>query len=310
MEYKDYYKVLGVPKTVSGDDLKKSYKKLAHKFHPDISKEENAEVKFKEIGEAYNVLKDKEKRAAYDALGNQPKSQGFKPPPDWTANQNQGSSSFEDMDFSDLFAQFGGGSNGSTQYRSSVQRPGQDYEVAANFSLEDVFNGAQLNIDLVVPEYMDDGRVQNSPRTFKVRIPKGIVDKQRLRLRGRGGKGLNGGVSGDLYLNIHFDPHAYFKTDGYDLYVDIPVTPWEAGLGKTIEVPTLHGAVNMKLPQGSNSGKKLRLSNKGLPDKKNGNGNLYAVIQIVIPPELSEKEKKLMQDLAEISHFNPRQHLN
>lgn len=313
MEYKDYYKVLGVAKTATSDEIKKSYKKLAHKYHPDISKEKDAEVKFKEIGEAYNTLKDAEKRAAYDALGSQSSSQGFQPPPGWAHQQYEGAQSFEGMDFADLFAQFGAGragADGSAQQRRSTQRPGQDYEITADISLEDVFKGTQLDINLIVPEYLENGSVQNSPRTFKVRIPKGVMDKQRLRLRGKGGKGLNGGINGDLYLNIHFKPHAYFKTDGHDLYVDVPITPWEASLGASIEVPTLHGAVNMKITEGTHAGKKLRLPKKGLPDQQHGHGDLYAVMQIVVPSVLTAQEKKLMQELAEVSHFNPRQHLS
>ena len=310
MEYKDYYKVLGVPKTATIDEIKKSYKKLAHKYHPDISKETDAEAKFKEIGEAYSTLKDEEKRAIYDSLDGQSASQGFQPPPGWSNSQNEESNSFEGMDFSELFAQFGGRASSSAQHRRTVQRPGQDYEITADISLEDVFKGAQLDIDLIVPEYLENGSVQNSPRTFKVRIPKGVTDKQRLRLRGKGGKGLNGGVSGDLYLNVHFKPHAYFKADGYDLYVDIPITPWEASLGASIEVPTLHGAVKMKISESTNSGKKLRLTKKGLPDRSNEHGDLYVIIQIVVPSKLTEQEKKLMKDLAEISHFNPRHHLS
>lgn len=310
MEYKDYYKVLGISKTATNDEIKKSYKKLAHKYHPDISKEKDAETKFKEIGEAYNTLKDEEKRAAYDSLGNQSQHEGFRPPPGWASSQHEGANAFEGMDFSELFAQFGARTNGSTQQRRSMQRPGQDYEITADITLEDVFKGTQLDIDLIVPEYLENGSVQNSPRTFKVRIPKGVTDKQRLRLSGKGGKGLNGGINGDLYLNVHFKPHAYFKAEGHDLYIDIPISPWEASLGAFIEVPTLHGAVNMKISESTNSGKKLRLPKKGLPDQNHGYGDLYAIIQIVVPLTLTEQEKKYMKELAEISHFNPRQHLS
>jgi curved DNA-binding protein len=310
LEYKDYYKVLGVSKSATSDEIKKAYKKLAHKYHPDISKEKDAEVKFKEVGEAYSTLKDEEKRAAYDSLGSQSTNEGFRPPSGWSSNQNDGSNAFDGMDFADLFAQFGGRSNSSENNRRSMQRPGQDYEITADISLEEVFKGAQLDIDLIVPEYLENGSVHNSPRTFKVRVPKGVVDKQRLRLRGKGGKGLNGGANGDLYLNVRFKPHAYFKADGHDLSVDIPITPWEASLGTSIEVPTLHGVVKMKISEGTNSGKKLRLAKKGLPDQNNGHGDLYAVIQIVVPSALTEQEKKLMKDLAETSNFNPRQHLS
>lgn len=306
MEYKDYYQALGVSKTAGSDDIKKAYKKLAHKYHPDISKEKDAEARFKEIGEAYNTLKDQEKRAAYDALGSQPAGQGFQPPPGWNPRQQQQSNAYDSMDFADLFSQFGGGRG---RNRASMQVPGQDYEVTAEISLQDVYAGTQLDLNLVVPEYQENGTVQNSNKTFKVRIPKGVVDKQRLRLRGRGGKGLNGGPDGDMYLNVHFKPNAYFRADGHDLYLDIAITPWEAALGATIEVPTLHGAINLKVAAGTSSGKTLRVSKKGLPDQQGGHGDLYAITQIVLPSELSEQETQLMQELAKVSRFKPRQHL-
>lgn len=306
MEYKDYYQALGVSKTASSDDIKKAYKKLAHKYHPDVSEEKDAEARFKDIGEAYNTLKDPEKRAAYDALGSQPAGQGFQPPPGWNPRQQQQKSAYDSMDFADLFSQFG--SRGRN--RASMQIPGQDYEVTADISLQDVYNGTQLDLNLVVPEYQEDGSVQNRNKTFKVRIPKGVVDKQRLRLRSRGGKGLNGGPDGDLYLNIRFKPHAYYRTDGHDLYFDLAITPWEASLGVIIAVPTLHGAINLKVAPGTSSGKTLRVAKKGLPDQQGGHGDLYAVTQIAVPTQLNEQETQLMQELANVSRFNPRQHLH
>jgi curved DNA-binding protein len=263
LEYKDYYKTLGVAKTAPADEIKKSYKKLAHKYHPDVSKAADAEAKFKEVAEAYTTLKDKEKRDAYDALGTQQAGQRFRPPPEWGNGSSDQRFSYDDIDLSDLFSAFGSGRNAGRQGSSAM--PGQDYEVAAEISLEDAFNGTILELNLSVPEYDQKGHVQHVPRTFKTRIPQGVTDKQRLRLRGKGGKGFNGGADGDLYLNIRFKPHALFRADGHDLYVDLPITPWEAALGASVEVPTLSGAIKLKITAGTNSGQKLRLAKKGYP---------------------------------------------
>ena len=310
MEYKDYYKTLGVSKDASPEEIKKAYKKLAHKYHPDISKEADAETKFKDIAEAYATLKDDEKRAAYDALGTQKTGQGFQPPPGWNKGGAEQQFSFDDMDFADLFAQYGAGRRQTGRHGASMQMPGQDYEVTAEISLEDAYNGALLDLNLVVPEYDEYGGVREVPSTFKVRIPKGVTDNQRLRLRGKGGKGFNGGPNGDLYLNIRFRPHPLFRPEGHDLYLDLPIAPWEAALGATVEVPTLSGTVNLKIAPGTSTGQKLRLAKKGLPDQKGGHGDLFAVVQIAVPSKLEPHEKTLFQELAESSRFNPRQHFN
>jgi curved DNA-binding protein len=308
LEYKDYYKTLGVSKTASLDEIKKAYKKLAHKYHPDVSKATDAEEKFKEVAEAYATLKDNEKRAAYDALGSQQQGQQFRPPPGWDSNFTGQQFSYDDIDLSDLFSAFGAGRRGGAQ-QGNFSRPGQDYEVAAEVTLEDAYAGTILELNLIVPEYDQNGRVQHVPRTFKARIPQGMVDNQRLRLRGKGGKGFHGGADGDLYLNIRFKPHALFRADGHDLYLDLPITPWEAALGAVVEVPALSGAVKMKISAGTNTGQKLRLAKKGLPKQQHGgHGDLFAIIQIVVPPELSAQEKELFQNLAESSKFNPRLH--
>jgi curved DNA-binding protein len=311
MKYKDYYAALGVKRDASADEIKKAYRKLAQKHHPDVSKEKGAEEKFKEVAEAYQALKDPEKRAAYDQLGASYRpGQDFRPPPDWEKQFRDqgggGSFSFDDLDLSDLFASFGG--RGGGRSRASMQFPGEDYEVTVHITLEDALRGTQVDLNLGVPEYDAEGRVRQVPKTIKARIPKGATDGQRLRLRGQGGKGVNGGRDGDLYLNIALHPHPLFRPTGHDLYLDLPLTPWEAALGATVEVPTLDGAVNMKIPPATTAGRKLRLSKKGLPKPGGGEGDLYAIVQIVNPTVLGEREKELYAELAKASRFDPRGH--
>ena len=312
MKYKDYYQALGVARSASAADIKKAYRKLAHKFHPDISKEANAKEKFQEIGEAYETLKDTEKRAAYDELGSayQP-GQDFRPPPEWGKAHGDGQAAFDEMDLADLFASLSGKHRGgahSSTHHAPYPIPGQDYEVAAEITLEQAANGSEFAVNLAVPEPGADGFMRRVPRSFKARIAKGASEGQRLRLPGKGGKGLNGGRDGDLYLIIHLLPHPLFRASGHDLYIDLPLAPWEAALGATVEVPTLHGAVHLTVRAGTRSGQKLRLAKRGLPNPREGVGDLYAVVQIVLPAELSEHERKLLQQMADASTFDPRSH--
>jgi curved DNA-binding protein len=190
--------------------------------------------------------------------------------------------------------------------------PGQNYEVTAEITLEDAYHGRVLELNLSVPEYDQRGHVQHIPRTFKARIPQGVKDDQRLRLRGKGGKGFNGGPDGDLYLHVKFKPHALFRADGHDLYIDLPITPWEAALGGAVEVPTLSGTVKLKINAGTNTGQKLRLARKGLPKSGSADdpGDLYAIVQIVVPAEMTAQEKTLFQELEKNSTFNPRGHFS
>jgi len=319
MKYKDYYAILGVERSADADAIKKAYRKLAQKYHPDVSKEPGAEEKFKDIGEAYQTLKDPEKRAAYDQLGSGFEAgQEFRPPPDWErqfrerygagAAPGGGSFSFDDLDLSDLFEGLSRARRGGGRGGASMRIPGEDYEVSVHLSLEDAARGTQVDLSLGVPEMDERGRVRHVPKTIKARIPKGATDGQRLRLRGQGGKGLNGGPNGDLYLNIVLHPHALFRPDGHDLYIDLPLAPWEAALGATVEVPTLDGAVNLKVPAGTAAGRKLRLGKKGLPKPGGGEGDLYAIVQIVNPSVLNDRERELFGELAKASHFNPRGH--
>jgi curved DNA-binding protein len=318
MKFKDYYEILGVARTATGDEIKKAYKKLAHQFHPDISKDPAGESKFKEVGEAYATLKDKEKRAAYDDLGRHAAGEEFRPPPNWAGNQsgpgyqgNQGGQaySFDDIDLADLFASFSKGQR-HTQQQGQPPIPGQDYELAAQISLEDAFHGATLDLSFSVPEYDTQGQLRRVPHTFKARIPKGMTNGQKMLLRGKGGKGFRGGKDGNLYLNIGFLPHKLFRAIDHDLYIDVPLSPWEAGLGATVKVPTMDGAVNLKVPAGSKSGQKMRISKRGLPKHNQVHGDMFAVMQIVVPTNLSDKQHELFKELAEVSKFNPRENFD
>jgi len=306
MKYKDYYSILGVPRDADATAIKKAYRKLAHQYHPDVSKDATAEEKFKEISEAYQTLKDADKRAAYDNLGTQQAGQDFEPPPNWQ-NQYGGSRfSFDDLDLSDIFAQFSGGRQ--RRQGENIPVPGQDYEVTVNISLEDAYAGTTVDLNLSMPEYDEQGRLHRVPQTIKARIAPGATDGQRLRLRGKGGKGLNGGRDGDLYLNIVLEPHDLYRVNGHDLYIDLPLTPWESVLGATIEVPTLAGPVNLKVAPGAQAGQKLRLANRGLPKQFDGNGDLFAIVQVVVPRVITEQERSLYKTLAEVSAYNPRRH--
>jgi curved DNA-binding protein len=306
LKYKDYYKILGVPRSASEDDIKKAYRKLARKYHPDVSKEADAKERFQDVAEAYEALKDKEKRAAYDSLGSHRPGQEFRPPPDWSERFGErfgqgGAEDFGGIDLSDLFASmgagFGRGRAGQRAYRQGAMPiPGEDYEVTVRLSLEEALHGTEREFRI-------------GERSVRARIPRGPSDGERLRLRGKGGPGFNGGPDGDLYLVISMVPHPLYKVNGRDLDLEVPVAPWEAALGAQIEVPTPEGQVKMKLPPGSKSGQKLRLAGKGLPKPGGGAGDLYAVIMTVVPSTLSEREKQLYEQLKEASRFDPRSHL-
>ena len=296
MKYKDYYKILGVERTASDEEIKKSYRKLARKYHPDVSKEPNAKERFQEVSEAYETLRDKEKRAAYDSLGSYRPGQDFRPPPDWFDRFGSGQSEdLRDADLSDLFEQMGvfGRAQGRRGFGRNVPIRGEDYELPVRITLEETFRGTERQIAA-------------NAHTMTARIPRGAADGQRLRLRGKGGPGMNGGPAGDLYLQIVLEPHPLYKVRGHDLEIDVPLAPWEAALGAQVEIPTLDGGVTMKVPAGSTGGQKLRLGGKGLPRPGGGSGDLYAVLEIVLPGTLSDAEKKLYEELRERSKFNPR----
>lgn len=308
MKYKDYYGVMGLDRKASAEDIKKAYRKLARKYHPDVSKESDAEEKFKEIGEAYETLKDPEKRAAYDQLGSHRPGQDFRPPPGWEQQFGGGAFSFDDLDLGDLFAGLAGGRHRASRGDGKIRMPGQDYEVTAHITLEDAYRGAEVDLELTVPEYDERGFPHRVQRAFKARIPKGATDGQRLRLPGKGGKGLNGGRDGDLYLNIALHPHRLFRVSGHDLFFDLPLAPWEAVLGATVQAPTLGGPVRVKVPPGAHAGQQLRLAGRGLPKPHAGEGDLFAIVQIAVPTVTVERERALYRQLAEASTFNPRGH--
>jgi curved DNA-binding protein len=308
MKYADYYAVLGVARDASEAAIVKAYRKLAHKYHPDVSTESDAEEKFKAVAEAYQTLKDPEKRAAYDQLGAQRPGEDIHPPPGWEQRYGEAPFSADDIDLSELFAGLRAGGRRGPDAGQTMHWPGQDFEVPVQISLEDAFRGTEVELNLRMPEYDAQGVARAVPRSFKARIPKGAVDGQRLRLPGKGGKGFGGGRPGDLYLNISLRPHALFRASGHDLYLDLPLTPWEAVLGTTIEVPTLGGPVRMKIAPGTVAGRQLRLSGRGLPKPHGGEGDLYAIAQIVVPGSSSDGERALYQQLAQVSAFNPRTH--
>jgi len=309
MKYKDYYAILGVDKSASPDAIKKAYRKLARKFHPDVSKEKDAEEKFKAMAEAYETLKDPEKRAAYDQLGSHAPGQEFRPPPDWEQHFARGQSSFDDVDLADLFAGLGGGGGGFRR-RADPNQPiaGRDYEAAVRVTLEQAFHGTQVELDLSVPEYDENGVAHRVPRLVTVRIPRGVTDGQKLRVPGKGGKGLRGGRAGNLYLDIAVTPHKLYRADGLDLFVDLPLAPWEAVLGAGIELPTPAGPVNLKVPAGTRAGQQLRLSGRGLARPDGTKGNLFAIVQIAVPTVLDDSQRALFRQLADASTFNPRAH--
>lgn len=310
MEYKDYYQILGVGRDADADAIKAAYRKMARRYHPDVSKEANAEERFKEVQEAYEVLKDPEKRRAYDQLGsNWRAGQEFRPPPGWEhfhagfggPQDAAGMGGFSDF-FEELFAQSRGGRRGG-----GFRAQGEDTQATMAISLEDAAHGVQREIALELPGIGPDGRLQRQTRRLTVKIPKGITAGQRLRIAGQGQPGLGGGPAGDLYLLVEFLPHPQFRVEGRDLYHDLKITPWEAVLGASVEVPTLDGPVRTKVPAGANCGQKLRLKGKGLPGSAGKEaGDLYAVVQIVVPKTISEQDRALWQQLAEHSHFHPR----
>jgi curved DNA-binding protein len=310
MKYKDYYATLGVDKSASSDEIKKAYRKLARKYHPDVSKEKDAKEKFQEVSEAYETLKDAEKRAAYDQLGSFQPGQDFRPPPGWEQQFSQGGFSFEDLDLGDLFAGLGGarGFRNARGPRRDMPIPGEDYDVPVRITLEQAYEGTMLDLNLQVPEYDGQGTLRRVPHTFKARIPQGVTDGERLRLPGKGGKGMNGGRDGDLYLNISIAPHKLFRVSGRDLYLDLPLAPWEAVLGTSVEIPTLGGPVRLKIRPGTQAGQQLRLAKRGLP-KPGAEGDLYAIVQIAAPPAASDREKELYTELSKVSTFDPRAHL-
>lgn len=314
MEFKDYYKILGVSRDAAQDEIKRAYRKLARKYHPDVSKEADAEERFKEIGEAYEVLKDPQKRAAYDQVGSRwREGQEFRPPPDWDAGFEFKGGGFTGADafgFSDFFESlFGRGAawGRGPSTRGGFQFHGEDHYAKILIDLEDSYRGGTQTISLKMPELQPSGHVASKTHTLQVKIPPGIQEGQRIRLAGQGSPGVGSAPSGDLYLEVHFKPHPLFRAEGRDIYLDLPVTPWEAALGAKMAVPTLGGKVELKIPSGAQTGQKLRLKGRGLPGRPPGDH--YVVLRIVTPPADSEEAKALYEKMARTMPMNPRRHL-
>jgi curved DNA-binding protein len=325
MEYRDYYQILGVQRTATADQVKTAYRRLARKYHPDVSKEPNAEERFKEVQEAYEVLKDPEKRAAYDQLGSEWKSgQQFRPPPDWGSGFEFGGGAapppgararrararpgtggdegaFADEGFSDFFSSlFGGGS----PFGSAVRRGGRDHHARVDIELEQAFGGTTSTLELKRPELRPDGTLEVRTHTVRVTIPPGVSDGQLIRLGGQGEPAADGGRPGDLYLEAHILPHRLYQLEGRDITLTLPVAPWEAALGASVTVPTLGGRVDMHIPAGAQSGQKLRLRGRGLPGKPAG--DQYVQLKVVLPPATTAQARAVYDEMRAKLDFDPR----
>jgi curved DNA-binding protein len=307
MEYKDYYKILGVSRNATPDEIKRAYRKLAHKYHPDISKEKKAEQHFKEVGEAYEVLKDTEKRAAYNQLGTRWQAgENFRPPPGWN-NAGCRGSGFKNthVNYSDFFENLFGGGGQHNKRHNAFQTKGEDQQIKIAISFEEAYQGTTRMLQLTMPEMGNNRQINSKKRTLKVKVPRGVIAGQKIRLSGQGGGGIAGGVRGDLYLEIEFQAHHLYRAEGKDVYMTLPITPWEAALGCAVVVPTLDGKVEIKIPANSKSGQKLRLKGRGF--SSHPPGDYYIVLQIVTPTADSEVVQEIYRKMAkEFSFFNPR----
>ena len=312
MEFRDYYETLGVSRSATAEEIKRAYRRLARKYHPDVSKEPDAEAKFKAMKEAYEVLKDPEKRQAYDQFGENWKAgQNFEPPPEWQRDFSFDGGGFGAQEgFSDFFETlFGGAGRGDfgAQFRTRA-RDGDDASARIRISLEDAYRGATKQISLQDTERDASGRLQRKRRTINVRIPKGITEGKRIRLADQGEPGFGQGARrGDLYLTVEFDPHPVFEARGKDIHVTLPVTPSEAALGRTVKAPTLGGPVDLKIPPGSNSAKQLRLKGRGLPGSPPG--DQYVKLMVTLPPKLTPRARELYEQLEREAAFDPREAL-
>jgi curved DNA-binding protein len=310
MQYKDYYQILGVARDASPEAIKAAYRKLARKYHPDVSKETGAEARFKEVAEAYEVLKDPDKRAMYDRLGNNWRAgEEFRPPPGWQHTQGGTDSVFSDF-FDSLFGGRGFGRRGGNPFNGGFQQerrarmPGSDQHASVTISLEEAYRGTTREVTTQAPALDSGGAIRAQPRTLRVKIPAGVQPGQQIRLSGQGGPGLGGGGRGDLYLKIDIAPHPLYRLEGRDVYLELPIAPWEAALGATVQVPTLAGAVGINIPAGSQGGRKLRLKERGLPG--NPPGNQYVALKIVTPAATEPDLRKLYEQLRDRSRFDPR----
>jgi curved DNA-binding protein len=310
VEFKDYYKVMGVARDATEAQIKQAYRKLARKYHPDVSKEPDAEARFKDVGEAYEVLRSPEKRAAYDRLGSGPRpGEQFQPPPDWGSGfefSGAGRGAGEGgADYSDFFESLFGGAGAGAGRRSRHENGrGEDHHAKVILDLEATLNGGARTFTLRVPEIDAEGRLVAKERVLNVQVPKGILPGQTIRLAGQGAQSHGEGKAGDLYIEVDFDPHSRYRIDGRDLYLDLPVAPWEAALGASIKTPTPSGTVELKIPAGAHAGSKLRLKGRGIPASPPG--DFYVVLQIALPAADDEKAKAAYRAMADAMPFNPR----
>ncbi len=309
MQYPDYYQVLGVARDAPARDIKKAFRRLARQYHPDISKEPDAEKRMKEINEAYAVLSDPEKRAAYDQLGqNYRPGQEFRPPPDWDAGfefSSKGFSPEETTDFSDFFAELFGQMHSARRGGGGFHARGQDHLAKVFLDLEDAFTGAVREISLRAPKMDAAGRVHVETHTLSVKIPKGVREGQLIRLSGQGEPGIGGAPSGDLLLEVHFNPHPRFRVEGRNLHLDLPVAPWEAALGAIIPLDLPSGPLKLRIPAGAQHGRQLQVRGKGIPGDPPG--DLILDIRIVVPPADTPRARELYETMARELAFDPRQ---
>lgn len=313
MEFKDYYKALGVSRDATADEIKKAFRRLARKYHPDVSKEANAEQQMQDVNEAYAVLSDPEKRAAYDQLGQGRGYQAggdFQPPPGWDAGfefSGSGPGGAQATDFSDFFAElFGKQARGGARQAHHRMR-GEDHHAKIMLDLEDTYHGTSRSLTLRMPKLDNQGRTVLAEHHLNVRVPKGVHEGQVIRLAGQGGHGMAGGSAGDLFLEVHFKSHSRYRVEKKDVYAALPVAPWEAALGAMIEIPVPDGLVEVRVPENSQTGRKLRLKGRGIPAPIPG--DLYLVLEVVLPPATTEKARAFYQTMAQELAFNPRKNM-
>ncbi|HEY5635733.1 MAG TPA: DnaJ C-terminal domain-containing protein [Burkholderiales bacterium] len=314
MEFKDYYATLGVARDASAADIKKAFRRLARKYHPDVSKEADAQARMQEVNEANAVLSDPEKRAAYDQLGREYRAgQAFRPPPDWDAGFEfsgdgtgpQDAAGFSDF-FAELFGRMGRGPGGPHAQRHGARfaARGEDHHAKVLLDLEDSFSGATRQVNLRAPSLGADGRVTLASRTLNVRIPRGVLDGQHIRLAGQGGPGAGGAPAGDLLLEVHFRPHPRYRVDGRNLHLTLPVTPWEAALGASLPVRLPDGEIQVRIPEGSQAGRQLRVRGKGIPGAQPG--DVLLELQVVLPAADRPRARELYETMARELAFDPR----